>query len=198
MARAHNIFPHWCSRRLLCPCRAATSGFVDMRWFCFFFCIFLLCCKDGNDLPPPPPGNWIFVDLIFSVPRFWRGVKTRIFLGYMRTFETFVRILNRYLEFRIRRMRWSIVTVSRGIVVARRAATKRKYVYRGRHTSFEQHECRAHKRARAEKTQPQFVQFACIHPKDSESTFINKDEARSGMYREIQSRSQSICARPKK
>ena len=44
----------------------------------------------------------------------------------------------------------------------------------------------AHTNARAEKTQLQFAQFACIRPTDPESALINKHAARSVIFCEIQ------------
>ena len=65
-------------------------------------------------------GNQIFVHLILSLPRFWRRVKTRIFVRCKQAFEAIVRfrIWHRRLKFRICRIRWSIANSSRGIVKA--------------------------------------------------------------------------------
>ena len=101
MAHADNIFPHPCSRRLLCPCHAATSGFVDMHLDFFFPPAFFFYVAPDQAQEEGSPCDRIFVDLIFSLPRFRWGVKTRIFLRCMRTFEAFVRSLNRCFEFGI-------------------------------------------------------------------------------------------------
>ena len=112
MAHADNIFPHLCSRRLLCPCHAATSGFGDMHLDFVFFSAFFFCVAPGSS---GSPCDRIFVDLIFSLPRFRWGVKTRIFWRCMRTFEAFVRFFNS--QFRILN---TVNSSDRKIVIAKK------------------------------------------------------------------------------
>ena len=102
MALVHNIFSHLCSRRLLCPYYAAKSSSGNMHLdFVFFFC----AEESGSEGVGGGSGNRIFVDLIFSLPRFFffGAVKTPIFLRCLQTFEAFVRFL-RCLEFKKRRI----------------------------------------------------------------------------------------------
>ena len=70
--------------------------------------MFFFFCADGGDGSGgnnAESGNRIFVDLIFSLPRFFffGAVKTPIFLRCLQTFEAFVRFL-RCLEFKKRRI----------------------------------------------------------------------------------------------